>query len=377
MASGTLVVTAVSGSGPYAVTVQDAGSLSNSDHFGAPTSSGDGVWVVSSLSGNSFTATDSLDPDGGTYGAPTTGSGWYTTPGSDGISPIPKAAANWRAADIRNAKVAVSSTVVTTTAGGRLSLSSSDPLGEASGAASLYYLPYSSEQIALYSGSTWSYATIPTAGVSVAFSGGTASKPHDVFIYDSAGTLTLDLVAWTDGTTRATALTRQDGVYVKSGATSRRFLGTVYLDGSKQCTDSGTTRHLQNWDNRVQWGSSTTQTVTLGSSWANANTSLNFDTVTCLAGTVLLDVFSECVFSVVSGAQVTYGVEIDWSSGAPSITTSAVRKDSTGVAYIPASVRIATDPGIGRHTVNTVCTDNSTGTSAAYTSAYTSVRGER
>ena len=256
MANGTLVISAVSGSGPYSVTVADAGSLANSDHFGAPTSSGDGVWVVSALSGNTFTATDSLDLDGGTYGAPTTGSGWFGTPTSEGVSPIPKGAANWRSADIRNARVASSSQVIPSVCDGRLSVSSSDPLGEASGAATIYYLPYVGRKVALYSGSVWEYYTLGASGVSLALSGGTASKPHDVFLYGNAGTLTLELVAWTDATNRATALATQDSVYVKSGATGRRYLGTIYLDGSKQCTFNSAIRGLWNESNRLEFSSS-------------------------------------------------------------------------------------------------------------------------
>lgn len=45
--------------------------------------------------------------------------------------------------------------------------------------------------------------------------------------------------AWTNDTTRADALTTQDGAYVKSGATTRLYLGTFRTSGSSVTEDSG------------------------------------------------------------------------------------------------------------------------------------------
>ncbi len=58
-----------------------------------------------------------------------------------------------------------------------------------------------------------------------------------MFLYDDEGTLTLELVVWTDDTTRATALATQDEVYVKTGSTNKLYLGTVYANGSTGFTD--------------------------------------------------------------------------------------------------------------------------------------------
>jgi hypothetical protein len=53
--------------------------------------------------------------------------------------------------------------------------------------------------------------------------------------------------------TRATALTTQDGIYVKTSATTRRYLGTAMTTGtSGQAEDSGSKRYLWNYYNRVQ-----------------------------------------------------------------------------------------------------------------------------
>lgn len=54
-----------------------------------------------------------------------------------------------------------------------------------------------------------------------------ASSVFDVFGFNNSGALKLELFKWTNTTTRAVALAWQDGVLVKSGATTRRYLGTI------------------------------------------------------------------------------------------------------------------------------------------------------
>lgn len=139
-------------------------------------------------------------------------------------------------------------------ANGRLSLTTGTPVTSAdvTGATTLYYTPYNGSRIAIYNTSTSLWELLSFTEKSIGTTGGTASKPHDVFGVKSAGMLALELLAWTDDTTRATGLTTQDGVYVKSGDASRRYLGTVYLDGSKQIDDSLTSRHVWNVQNRVE-----------------------------------------------------------------------------------------------------------------------------
>lgn len=84
-------------------------------------------------------------------------------------------------------------------------------------------------QIMLFDGvSTWSPLT--SAEVSIALGTLTASLPYDVFAYNNSGTLTLELLAWTSATARATALVSQDGIWVKTGATTRRYVGTFRTD---------------------------------------------------------------------------------------------------------------------------------------------------
>jgi hypothetical protein len=98
----------------------------------------------------------------------------------------------------------------------------------------LYFTPYQGNQIGLYNGSS-AWTTISFAELSLNISAFTASKPYDIWVYNNAGTATLDSTVWTSGTARATALVLQDGVYVKSAATTRRYVGTIYMDAASKC----------------------------------------------------------------------------------------------------------------------------------------------
>jgi hypothetical protein len=116
----------------------------------------------------------------------------------------------------------------------------------------LYLTPYRGNKIALYNGVKWMLYEI-NADVSLSLSGFTANKNSDIWIYDNGGTLTLERTEWTSNTARATALTLQDGVYVKSGATTRRYVGTIRTTATTgQCEDSLQNRFVWNYYNRIR-----------------------------------------------------------------------------------------------------------------------------
>lgn len=134
---------------------------------------------------------------------------------------------------------------------GRLTLTTGVPVTttDVTAAETVYFTPYAGNRIALYTGTLWKLYTFSELSVDVP----DATQMNDVFIYDNAGTLTLDVTAWTNTTTRATALTTQNGVLVKSGATSRRYLGSFYSTtaGNGQTEDSLANRYVWNYYNRV------------------------------------------------------------------------------------------------------------------------------
>lgn len=135
--------------------------------------------------------------------------------------------------------------------GGRLTLTTAVPVttSDVNNAVTLYYTPYKHNMISLYDGARW--IPVPFVEKSLDISGFTASKPYDIFGYLASGTLALEGLVWTDATTRATALAYQNGRLVKSGATTRLYLGSIYMAADQKCDDSVTTRYVWNNYNRV------------------------------------------------------------------------------------------------------------------------------
>lgn len=133
---------------------------------------------------------------------------------------------------------------------GRLTLTSNTPVttADVTGATSIYFTPYMGDRIAIYDGTRWILYAFTE--LTLALGTLTSGLPYDVFIYDNAGTLTLELLAWTNGTTRATAVVLQNGVLCKSGALTRRLLGTFYTTSTTATEDSETNRYLANVYNR-------------------------------------------------------------------------------------------------------------------------------
>jgi hypothetical protein len=215
--------------------------------------------------------------------------------------------------------------------GGRLTLTSGTPLttSNVTAAATLYYTPFTSDRIGLYSGTQW--VPVQFSELSLSLAALNANTLYDIFAYLSSGAAALEALAWTaptngtitgatnatpivvtytgtdptndnlvtiagvggntaangtfrianinvgaktfelntlagaavagsgafttNGTwqrvtevgTRATGLTTQNGVDVKSGDATRRYLGTIKINTTAgQMDDTITRRHLWN-----------------------------------------------------------------------------------------------------------------------------------
>ena len=92
----------------------------------------------------------------------------------------------------------------------------------------LLYKPDVSDKVYLYENSLWVEKVIADAGITVACTGLSASTAHYLYVYDNAGTLTLDL--------SETASTTQDGIGVKTGATDRLLVALCYADAAGAIT---------------------------------------------------------------------------------------------------------------------------------------------
>jgi len=133
---------------------------------------------------------------------------------------------------------------------GRLTLESGVPVSFSDQLAktNLYFTPYMGNGIALFVSSQWVYRSF--SEITESLSGLTTGKPYDVFAFDNAGTVDIELLVWTNDTTRATALALQNGIHVKSGDATRRYLGTIYTSATGQCEDSLKKRYVWNMYNR-------------------------------------------------------------------------------------------------------------------------------
>lgn len=123
--------------------------------------------------------------------------------------------------------------------GGRLTLTSATPIttADVTGATSVYYTPFRNDLISLWDGTSWNIYTFTEK--TLALGTVTSGLPYDVFGYLSAGALVLEKLAWTNGTTRATAISLQDGRYCKTGDKTRLYLGTFYTTSTTTTEDSG------------------------------------------------------------------------------------------------------------------------------------------
>lgn len=134
---------------------------------------------------------------------------------------------------------------------GRLTVSSGVPVPTTDiSTSTIYYTPYNGNIISLYDGTSWTANTFTerTLALGTLVSG----KNYDVFMYNNSGTLTLESLVWTSDTARATALVLTDGVYLKTGALTRRYLGTFRTTSTTTTADSLNNRLVWNVNNQVE-----------------------------------------------------------------------------------------------------------------------------
>lgn len=134
---------------------------------------------------------------------------------------------------------------------GRLTLESGVPVPPTDQAAktTLYLSPYKGNQISLYNGSN-SWQLFEFAERSLSLAGLTSGRSHDIFAYNDSGAVKLESSTWSSANIRNANIVRQDGIYTKDGAATRRYLGTIYTSATGQTEDSKHRRHVWNYNNR-------------------------------------------------------------------------------------------------------------------------------
>jgi hypothetical protein len=241
---------------------------------------------------------------------------------------------------------------------GRLTLTSGTPVttADVTGATNIYFAPYGGNRIGLYDGSSdWNIRTFTQITIAV----GTidAGKPYDLFCYDNSGTPTFDApLAWTNDTSRATALTTQDGVLVKSGATTRRYIGTFYTTATTTTEDSYAKRFLWNYYNRVHrpmrvieaTGSWVYTTATLRQ--ANGSTANQLDFVVGVNETMVTSTVEATFANSSSAINGLVSLGLDSTSAT---TTGTIFNAAASVGGSPANPVAHLDvfPGVGHHII--------------------------
>lgn len=241
--------------------------------------------------------------------------------------------------------------------GGRLSLETGVCVSTTDQTAktTLYYVPCNGNVIALYNGTAWQTFTFTELSIAVP---ATTVTMYDVFVYNNSGTLTLELTAWTNDTTRATALLLQDGVYVKTGATTRRYVGSFRTTGSSgQTEDSLAKRYVWNYYNRhartmrVLEGTNTWTYSTAAFRCAN-NTGTCVNQLDFVYG-VVEDSVSAFVVANASGSAggtqvwVSIGYDSETAADAGALSNSEYVQNA-GIA-MPVNAQINKLPAVGRH----------------------------
>jgi hypothetical protein len=240
------------------------------------------------------------------------------------------------------------------TPGGRLTLESGVPISTTDQTAktSVYYTPYVHNMIVLWDGADWCPTTFTEK--TLALGTLTSAKPYDVFGYLSSGALVLELLAWTNDTTRATAITLQDGRYCKSGDKTRLYLGSFYTTSTTTTADAVATRYLWNMYNRRRrqliTKDATTSWTYATNSWrqARATSSNKIELINGISDAIL-DVTVACVASGtgVSG-QVGIGVNSTTTNSPDAHGSQSIAVVSASTAGFGLSVtRLLATPTIG------------------------------
>jgi len=256
----------------------------------------------------------------------------------------------------------------------RLTLSTGVPVADVTNATTIYCCPYVGNHIALYTSGAWVMRT--SAQFSLALGTLTSGRPYDVFCYDNSGVPTLEFLIWTSITVRATALAYQDGVLVKSGDATRRYLGTFTPNTTTQVSDNATNRNLSNYYNRVCKKMSATVGATgytyTTATWRQANggalEQLQF-TVGVAEDVIPVSVSANAANSSAT-IEVAVGIGVD-STSSPSATTP---KSYTGAANIASTLSVSYDyaTAVGYHYLAWLEYSAATGTTTWNTTVTTS-----
>lgn len=255
------------------------------------------------------------------------------------------------------------------TCNGRLTLTTLTPVttADVTAATNIYFSPYKGNRIALFDGvAQWlgfSFSEITLAVPA------TTSQMYDVFAFNNSGTVAIEALAWTNDTTRATALVLQNGVLVKTGATTRRYLGSFRTTAvSGQTEDSFAKRYVWNYYNRL---TRPMRVIESTASWnyttatlrqANGATSNQLDFVVGVAENPVTAEVTVTSSNTSANVVTTVGIGLDSTT----VDSSSIRLNPTfavaGSTAVPYFTRYKAIVAAGRHFLAWLESSTATGT---------------
>ena len=254
---------------------------------------------------------------------------------------------------------------------GRLTLSSGIPVTttDVSGS-TIYFTPYKGALLTLYNGTSWDTYNYSELSLTPSiFSGNT----YDIFVYNNSGTLTLEVgPAWTfPGSGRSTAIVTQDGVYVRYGSLSHRYLGTIYAPSTGTMKDGVAFRGMWNYYNRVMRelliiDHTNSYTYSIATTrQANANTANKIEIVTGVQEDVMyLNVSSVAGGTLAGGNVIGFGEDSTTTFMTSDVTGGITNVVAGGIA--PISSTLTKIPPIGYHAYNWLEQGSGSGTDTWY-----------
>lgn len=250
----------------------------------------------------------------------------------------------------------------------RLTLTSATPVtcaADVTAATTIYYTPFNGNRLDLPD-ATGAPTRFIGSEISIAVPAST-NQVYDIFGYDNAGVPTLELLAWTNDTTRQTATIRTTtGRWYKTGDLTRLYLGSFRTTAvSGQTESSVAKRYLFNEYNRVKCP---LQRYDSTASWPYALTAVRqahadaANQVDIVVGQPEGALDLSLTISAANTSSQQFGIGI----GEDSTTTYTIGTESLSALAIPLTQRLVKIPPVGRHTYTWLESGNPTGTTTFY-----------
>lgn len=255
----------------------------------------------------------------------------------------------------------------------RLSLSTGTCVttADVTAATTIFLTPCNGNRLTLFDSSSRA-AIYTTAEISIAVPA-TTSQMYDVWAFANSGTPALELLAWTNDTTRATALARVNGRWTKSGDPTRLYVGSVRTTTvSGQTEDSNAKRYVWNYYNRVRRAMRVKEST---DSWpytlavlrqANGSAANQLDCVVGVAESPISVRVLAAASNTNTGVSLVVGIGEDSTTTLAASATNSAASTALAAALVPLAATLETVPAVGRHIYTWLEFSAATGTTTWY-----------